>query len=353
MMREVRVGVVGMGRFGRLHARVLSELPGCRVGALCEVDEPTLRGCGREYGVGALYTDLEAMLDSEDLDAVDIVTDESAHGRQAMLCLERGKAVFVEKPLATDGDEAEAVAALSRDTSLPVVVGNISRFDARYALLRRELEAGKFGRVALVQAKRSFSRAWFAGFGSRVHPVFESMIHDIDLVLWYLPSPVRKVYAQAASAAGEDGVPDTLVAVLTAEDGAIAVLQSTWLVPDAAPITLAGPPVAPFDLWGTIDARLEVFGTLQVGSVDLMSGGLSLWDDSGVRAPDPGLWPEVHGRVSGALREELAHFLDCARAAEPSSVAPPETAAAAVRLAEAIVRSSRDGAPVEFSARGS
>ena len=95
MMREVRVGVVGMGRFGRLHARVLSELPGCRVGALCEVDEPTLRGCGREFGVGALYTDLEAMLDSEDLDAVDIVTDESAHGRQAMLCLERGKAVFV------------------------------------------------------------------------------------------------------------------------------------------------------------------------------------------------------------------------------------------------------------------
>ena len=351
-MSELKVGVVGMGRFGRLHARVLSELPGCRLSALCEIDEPTLRECGQEYGVEALYTDLGAMLDGEDLDAVDIVTDESVHGRQAMLCLERGKAVFVEKPLATDGDEAEAVAALSRDTGLPVVVGNISRFDPRYALLRRELEAGKFGRVALVQAKRSFSRAWFAGFGSRVHPVFESMIHDIDLVLWYLPSPVRKVYAQAASGTGEDGVPDTLVAVLTAEDGAIAALQSTWLVPDAAPITLAGTPASPLDLWGTIDARLEVFGALQVGRVDLMLGGLSLWDDSGVRAPDPGLWPEVHGRVSGALREELAHFLDRARAAEPSFLSPPETAAVAVRLAEAIVRSSREGEAVELPAPG-
>jgi predicted dehydrogenase len=351
-MSELKVGVVGMGRFGRLHARVLSELPGCRLSALCEIDEPTLRECGQEYRVEALYRDLGAMLDGEDLDAVDIVTDESVHGRQAMLCLERGKAVFVEKPLATDGDEAEAVAALSRDTGLPVVVGNISRFDPRYALLRRELEAGRFGRVALVQAKRSFSRAWFAGFGSRVHPVFESMIHDIDLVLWYLPSPVRKVYAQAASGTGEDGVPDTLVAVLTAEDGAIAALQSTWLVPDAAPITLAGTPASPLDLWGTIDARLEVFGALQVGRVDLMPGGLSLWDDSGVRAPDPGLWPEVHGRVSGALREELAHFLDRARAAEPSFLAPPETAAVAVRLAEAIVRSSREGEAVELPAPG-
>ncbi|MDQ3910975.1 MAG: Gfo/Idh/MocA family oxidoreductase, partial [Actinomycetota bacterium] len=176
-MKEVRVGVVGLGRFGRLHARILSELPGCWVGALCETNHTTLRRCGEEYGVRALYTDLEAMLGSEDLDAVDVVTDESAHGSQAMLCLEHGKAVFVEKPLATDGDEAEAVSRMSRDTGLPVVVGNISRFDARYAVLRRELEAGRFGRVALVQAKRSFSRAWFAGFGSRVHPVFESMIH--------------------------------------------------------------------------------------------------------------------------------------------------------------------------------
>lgn len=344
--REVNIGVVGLGRFGRLHTRVLSELPGCRVGALCEIDETVLRRCGEEYGVQALYTDLESMLLSEDLDAVDIVTDESAHGKQAMLCLEHGKAVFVEKPLATNGGEAEAVVALSREAGVPVVVGNISRFDARYALLRRELEAGSFGRVTLLQAKRSFSRAWFSGFGSRVHPVFESMIHDLDLALWYLPAPVRRVYAQADPAG--DGVPNTLVAVLTAEDGTLAVLQSTWLVPEAAPVTLAGPPVGPLDLWGTIDAQLEIVGTSQVGGVDLMSGGLSLWNDSSVLRPDTGLWPEVHGKVSGALREELAHFLDCARAGEASPIAPPETAALAVRLAEAIVRSSREGEAVGF-----
>jgi predicted dehydrogenase len=349
-MKEVRVGVVGLGRFGRLHTRTLSELPGCRVSALCEVDGSTLEGCGKEYGVEGLYTDLEAMLDSGDLDAVDVVTDEHSHGRQVMLCLEHGKAVFVEKPLATDSSEAEAVTRMSRDTGLPVVVGNISRFDARYAVLRRELEAGRFGRVALVQAKRSFSRAWFAGFGSRVHPVFESMIHDLDLALWYLPSPVRRVYAQTGSTG--DGVPDTLVATLTAEDGTLAVLQSTWLVPDAAPITLAGPPAGPLDLWGTIDAQLEVVGTSQVGKVDLMADGLYLWNDSAVRAPDTGLWPEVHGRVSGALREELSHFLDCVRARRPSSLAPPEVGAAAVRLAEAIVRSSQEGEVVSLPEDG-
>jgi predicted dehydrogenase len=173
-----------------------------------------------------------------------------------------------------------------------------------------------------------------------VHPVFESMIHDLDLVLWYLPSPVRRVYAQAHGAG--DSVPNTLVATLTAEDGALAVLQSTWLVPDAAPITLAGPPAGPLDLWGTIDAQLEVVGASQVGKVDLMAGDLSLWDDSALRMPDTGLWPEVHGRVSGALREELSHFLDCVRSGKQSPLAPPDTGAMAVRLAEAIVRSSRE-----------
>jgi predicted dehydrogenase len=351
-MKEVKVGVVGLGRFGRLHTRTLSELPGCRVSALCEVDGPTLEGCGKVYGVEGLYTDLEAMLDSEDLDAVDVVTDEPSHGRQVVLCLEHGKAVFVEKPLATDSSEAEAVVSMSRDTGLPVVVGNISRFDARYATVHRELEAERFGRVALIQAKRSFSRAWFAGFGSRVHPVFESMIHDLDLALWYLPSPVRRVYAQTGSTGNGDGVPNTLVATLTAEDGALAVLQSTWLVPDAAPITLAGPPAGPLDLWGTIDAQLEVVGTSQVGKVDLMADGVYLWNDSAVRAPDTGLWPEVHGRVSGALREELSHFLDCVRARRPSPLAPPEVGAAAVRLAEAIVRSSREGEVVLLPEEG-
>jgi len=47
-MKEVKVGVVGLGRFGRLHTRTLSELPGCRVSALCEIDRPTLEGCGKE-----------------------------------------------------------------------------------------------------------------------------------------------------------------------------------------------------------------------------------------------------------------------------------------------------------------
>lgn len=343
-MADVRVALVGLGRFGRLHAETLRQLPGCELAAVCDADAERLE----RWGEGARYTELEQLLADADVDAVDIVTEEAAHGEQARLALEAGRAVFVEKPLATRRDEADAVAALAAETGLPVSVGNISRFDARYAFLRRELEAGRFGRVALVSAKRTFSRAWFAGFGARVHPVFESMIHDLDLALWYLPAPVARVYAQSlASGATETGVPDVLVATLTAADGSLAQLQSTWLAPHAAPINLPG---SPLDLWGTIDGQLELVGTAQSGRVDMLGDGLSVWGDQHVRTPGVGLWSEVHGRIGGALREELAHWIACVRAGAPSEIVPVADSVAAVGLAEAIVESASRGAPVEVGA---
>jgi predicted dehydrogenase len=275
------------------------------------------------------------MLDDVQLDAVSIVSDEPTHGAHALRCVERDVAVFVEKPLATRLDEARAIAERARR---PVMVGNISRFDARYAMLRREV-----GPVVLIAARRSFSKTWFAAYGSRVHPVFESMVHDLDLALWFLRSPVRRVYAQSlASGAAPTEVPDVLVATLTASDGALAVLQSSWLAPAGAPQTLA----PPFELDGTIDAQFDVAGTERTGRVDAMAPGVSVWGPDGTAVPDVNLWPEIHGRMAGALRAELAHFAECVRADTESPIAPLADSVQAVALAEAIVRSAELGEPV-------
>ena len=299
--------------------------------------------------MAARYLALEDLLREADVDAVDIVTGEAAHGEHARLALEAGRCVFVEKPLATRLDEAEAVEALAEQTGLPVCVGNISRFDPRYAFLRRECEAGGFGRVVLVSAQRTFSRAWFAGFGSRVHPVFESMIHDLDLALWYLPSPraagvraVGRVGGRRVRGAGRPRRHAHRRGRL-ARDPPVDVAGA-----GRGPDQPSGTPCSPFDLWGTIDGRLDLVGTAQTGRVNVLGDGLSVWSDEHHRAPDVSLWPEVHGRVTGALREELAHWLDCVRAGRRSPIAPLEDSVSAVRLAEAIVRSAGSGAPVEL-----
>jgi predicted dehydrogenase len=332
----VRVGVIGLGRFGRLHARTFTEL-GCTLAAVCDPDTAALA----EVDVEARFTSVDAMLAEAELDAVSIVSDEPTHGEVALRCLEHDLAVFVEKPLATSLDQAQAVASEAERRGRLVMVGNISRFDARYAMLRRQ----SFGRISLVAARRNFSTAWFAAYGSRVHPVFESMVHDLDLALWFLPAPVRRVYAQSlASGAADTDVPDVLVATLTTADGALAVLQSAWLAPAGAPSTLA----PPFDLEGTIDAQLDVVGTERAGRVDAMAPGVSVWGSEGTTVPDVGLWPEIHGRMAGALRDELAHFVECVRAGTQSPIAPLADSVQAVALAEAIVRSAESGEPVEL-----
>lgn len=338
-MRDVAVGLAGFGRFARLHGRVLADLPAARVAAICDRDPAALAAAQALFPDASCFADFDAMLAGAALDAVDVVTDESVHGSQVMACLERDLPVFVEKPLATSTAEAEAIERLAGERGLPVLVGYVSRFDHRYALVARAVADGRLGRVVSVSARRGFSRSWFAGFGTRVHPVFESMIHDIDLALWYLGAKVRSVYGQTVASAGPgSGVPDVMAAVLTTETGSLATLQSAWLAPANSVQNLPSPPLDPLELEGTIEARLDIVGTLGTASVSL-DDGLRLVGDTS-HASSTGLWPEVHGRVAGALRSELEHFLACVRERRPSDIVPLAAGVAGVRIAEAIVASA-------------
>jgi predicted dehydrogenase len=170
------------------------------------------------------------------------------------------------------------------------------------------------------------------------------MIHDIDLALWYLDAPIATVYARTLATSGASGPPDVLAAVLTTADGRVATLQSTWLTPGGATRNLPGAPLDPLDLEGTIEAQLDVAGTRGSARVDLDDGSRIVTDDRAVASS--GLWPAVHGRIAGALREELAHFVTCAAGRRPSELVPIAQSVHAVEVADAIVRSAERGEAV-------
>jgi hypothetical protein len=139
-----------------------------------------------------------------------------------------------------------------------------------------------------------------------------------------------------------------LSAILTAEDGRLVSLQSAWLLPAAAAVNLPAGPLDPLDLLGTIEAEIEVAGTAGTARVALEDGPRIVTDHR--VASTGGLWPEVHGRVEGALRSELEHFLACVRERRPSTLVPVAQSVAAVEVADAIVRSARSSLPVELRA---
>lgn len=335
----LRVGLAGVGRFGRLHARVLAALPGVEL-ALCEPDRSRLEAAAAELEPAFATPDYGELLERGGVQAVDLVTPDALHVEMAARALERGLHAFVEKPLALDHGEALELARLAGERGLVLQVGFILRYEARHAYLKELLQSGRLGKVATLRLKRHAPQRWFHAYGHAVHPMLESTIHDIDLCLWYLGSACRRAYGVDRSFLGREG-PDTSLAVLEFEGGAVALVEASWLVPEGAPTTTE-------ELGGTIDAALELVGTEGTARIDFLGSGLTVWERQGTRLPELGAWPEIGGRVGGALRAELEDFVACVRAGEPSRVASLGDAVAGLAIVEAVRRSAREGRPVEL-----
>jgi len=223
-------------------------------------------------------------------------------------------------------------------------VGLILRFDSQHALLKSEIARGALGQVVSLRAKRNTSKTWFPDYGDRAHTIYETTIHDIDLLLWYAGSPIVRVQAIERHLSGLR-YPDGCWALVEFASGAVGILETSWLVPAGAPANVVTP------TWrGTIDAEIEVIGDAGTSRIRLLDAPLSLWSAEFTAAPETGLWPEVSGSVGGALRDEDAHFIDRVRRGTSESIASVADAVMGLRVAEAIVAAASSGTAVELDA---
>jgi predicted dehydrogenase len=335
-MKNIRIGILGVGRFGRLHLNVFRQLKNCEVVAIADTDKDLLKQVSEKYGIHLAFSNPEDLMKA-DLDVIDIVTDEHTHGPLAIRALENGKHVFIEKPIATTVEQAEQIYQLSRVHHRIVMVGNISRFGQPYYMMKKTVQAGILGTIGHIRAKRDFSRDWFESFGKRVHPVYESGIHDLDLILWYADSVCKEVYAVERNLSGYQ-YPDLFAATLTFENGIVATLESAWLVPHKAPQNLT----ETLELDGTIDAHMEIVGTKGSTKFGTLDTGFSIWSDTNFQLPDYILWPTEHDGIGGAIRAELFHFIQQLQKEEESQVSPLIHSVHALQIADAIVRSATE-----------
>jgi predicted dehydrogenase len=340
-MRKVKVGLTGLGNFGKLQCSILASLPNVDLIALCTRDAEKLKRIGERYGVPNLYTDHSEMVKLSDLDAVFIVSDERCHYLQAMQSIRAGKHTFVEKPIALTYEQGAEIAEAARKAGVYLQVGYILRFETRHAILKREIDTGRFGEVLYMTLKRTCSRRWFEDFAHRVHPVYETGTHDIDLALWLMNSRVKSVYAWDYRALGYEN-PECMVAMLRFENGKVATVETNWILPSGAPSTL----IVDYALRGTLDSTLEVVGTHMFSRISLLSSDFVIWTDKGTVNPEVVLWPEVNGRVGGALRTELEHFIECVQQGRASDIVSVEDAVYGMKVADAIVESARKGMEV-------
>jgi predicted dehydrogenase len=214
MDRILRLGVVGVGRFGRNHARVYSELENVRLAAVADVDAACARDAAVKHGASA-FTDYRELFGK--VDAVSVTVPAREHARVVCAFLENGVAVLVEKPMAFTVEEARRMQSAAQASGAALQVGHILRFTPGVRAVREMNVAGSFLRVHRTGPP--------AGRPIDVGAVLDLMIHDIDLVLLFVHAPVRKVEAEAFGPAGADE--DVCNARVTFDDGAAAELTAS------------------------------------------------------------------------------------------------------------------------------
>jgi predicted dehydrogenase len=232
----IRVGLVGSGHIGTVHAIALQQLADAdlvdaRLTATFDDDPERAGKVARRHG-GEPHDTLESLLDS--VDVVWVCTWTAAHLAAVEAAADRGVPIFCEKPLAPDlAGAARVAAALER---VPHQVGLVLRWSPVFRKLAETVASGRYGRV-LASVMRDdqyfpvqglYGSTWrgnveHAGGGT----VIEHSIHDVDVLRWTLGDPVE-VSARTATRFGHPGIEDTAAATFTYADGSVAQLTSVW-----------------------------------------------------------------------------------------------------------------------------
>jgi predicted dehydrogenase len=324
-MDRVRIGLIGCGNFGQSHLQAFRAVPPAEVAAVFDPDRSRVEHVAAEFGIARICDSAEELCSMADLAAIDVVTPEHLHAAPVCLALAAGKQVFVEKPLATSLQDCSRMIEAASSSSRFLMVGQILRFETKYAMLKDELVSGRLGAPVSMHARRNRPKSLLELY-SRTHPALENCIHDIDLMLWYTGKRVTRVRGYGRHATDRK-YPDTFWGVLEFEGGAVGIVETIWLMPPSAGIVT--------------DDAFQYVGTAGVANINLVPGSFNILRETGYAIPDVSYDPRVRGCAHGALRDELAYFCECVlEGCEPSIITATE-AKRAVRVVLALIESAR------------
>jgi predicted dehydrogenase len=331
-MEPIRVGVIGAGYMGERHARIYAGLPDVELVAVCDVRETVARELAARTGAAA-YSDFEALLRRDDLDAVSVCTPDGLHRAPTELALRGGRHVLVEKPIATTVADAEAIVDAAARAGVVLLVGHCLRFDPRYDQARQAVDRGELGAIQTVYTRRANTVAAQDRLGGRCSlPLFLG-VHDYDVMRWLTGSEVERVTAESKwGFLREQGFPveDANCALLRFASGMLGIAELSWILPRGFPA--AG------------DHRLDLVGSAGSLSIATLETGLRRADGQRAVQVDTASAPSVQGHPGGMFYFELRHFVDCARG-RATPLVTPQDGVMALRTALAVERAAATGIP--------
>lgn len=330
----IKVAVIGVGSMGKNHVRVYRDLPEAQLVAVSDTNKEKAIQCAGRYGVRA-YGDYHEMLEVEQPEAVSIATPTALHEEAALVALEAGSHILIEKPITATLESGRRVIERARVLGLQLMIGHIARFNPAIQALQHRLQNGELGRIFQITCRR------VGPFPARIRDVgvvVDLAPHDLDIMRFLTGMDPLRVFAETEQRIHTDHE-DLILGLLSFPDGITGALEINWLTP-------------------TKIREVLVLGERGLFRVDDLTQDLYFYENAQV---DGGFWTALQtlkgvseGRMTRfalqryePLKAELQAFLRAVEEGTPVPVSG-EDGLKALRLALALVESGRTHQVIEL-----
>jgi len=240
-MEKINLGIVGLGFIGKIHLKNCLKIKSVKVTAVADVSKKALK-FAQELGVKQLFTDYHKLLDQPNINAVVVSLPTHLHASCAIEAAEKGKHIFLEKPLARNPKEGEKIISAARKNDVKLMVGYPFRFHPNFENLKKKIESGALGEIQVAHAVNIgagpfFHRAekviprpvpewWFNKELSGGGALLDLGSHMINLTRWYF-GEIRNIKAYLGYRFNFD-FEDHAICIANFKSGTTAIINVGW-----------------------------------------------------------------------------------------------------------------------------
>lgn len=299
-----RVGIIGAGRIGRVHAKAVSQMDGAEVAMIADPFEKFGKQAAHDFNT--LYSpDWEDMLKDDSIDGIVIGSPTPFHAEQIIKSAQAGKAIFCEKPISNDLATIDKCLDVVAQEKARLLIGFQRRFDANFMAVREQVMGGAIGDVRMFLINSRDPAPPPAEYLAQSGGIFlDMMSHDFDQARFCTGAEIEEVYVNGRAfeeAAQKAGDLDTVIVSLKMSNGAVGTIGNSRRC-----------------AYG-YDQRIEVFGSKgMLSSNNRSANSVDLWTDGGATAPLP--YSFFMDRYALAYAGAMRAFVDMIQSGSESPV---------------------------------
>jgi UDP-N-acetylglucosamine 3-dehydrogenase len=297
--KPLKIGVIGIGNMGKHHIRHYSQMPEAELIAICDIQKDLLNKYQEEFNCKT-YTDLDTMLEKENLDAVSIVSPSTLHYQMAKKTIQKGIHTLIEKPLTDSLETSKELIELAKKHNIILMVGHIERFNPAVLKLKEIIDSGKLGEIVIISSKRA---GVFPSQIKDANVMIDLAVHDIDIVSHLFNKQPDDVTLNSGKALIDSR--DDHAELLLKFGSQTGIVQVNWITP--IPIR-----------------ALTLTGTKGYAELNYMTKELTIYESTYNKTIDsigeqtikfePTTKENIPVEKNDQLRTELSNFLSCIHA---------------------------------------